>query len=631
MRKNLDPNINPEKQHANSIKGSVVKPYIGQGRAGLKRKRSDPINQTMNSPSELSQKIPGKTKIETGKTHLGHSKDPVHIINNADTGITHTKHLMPDVSFNPGQTYRPPPTPMRSNVPGSEESSQSSSSVENINLDINLDFEENSPFQEDVISEFFQRPDKSFFQDPKELNNLINTGNLVQKFLPETQEDIDKIFKIFRERYLKEHILPVEIKEIQARHLTSSHFKDIYLYLSQNKLPTSKTAIRKVETLAERYILLDSLLFKITPEKESVVLAVSETCPDKIISLYHSSLFAGHQGVIKTYLTISETFFIPNLVHYLMSYIKGCYICQLACNEKPPVRQLQTKINPNYIPLSRLSMDLKVMPRSHIGYKFILCIIDEVTNYLITVPIHQAKSEEIGKALIENVITKCFIPEYIIIDKGSAFMYLLLTCLLNKFNIKIRTVVPYNQAEHGIKSLSTILTKHLINLGQMWPKYLPLATFSCNMFNTPNLVNYSPYELTFGRKPRPLINLDSNPDIKVSGTFKEYYELLNKRLKYLHDILLNFKSRRLAMVNKDSMFFQYKSKNLVYIISPLTRQLHTASHKVSIKYVGPVTIYRIIVPDNYLLMTLDGRILRGLFEQEKLKPCNHKNKSGKCP
>ena len=84
----------------------------------------------------------------------------------------------------------------------------------------------------------------------------------------------------------------------------------------------------------------------------------------------------------------------------------------------------------------------------------------------------------------------------------------------------------------------------------MWPKYLLLATFEYNTFNTPNLGNYSPYELTYGSKPRSLLNLESNPDIKVSGTFKEYYELLNKRLKYLHDILLNFKSKKLAMVNK---------------------------------------------------------------------------------
>ena len=258
-------------------------------------------------------------------------------------------------------------------------------------VQINLDFEDNPPFQEGVISETFQRPDKSFFQDPKELKDLINTGNLIQMFLPK-QADIDKILKMIQKKVLRGTHLLVEVKDIQAGYLSSSHFKDIYLYLSQNKLPTSKTAIRKVEMLAERYILLDSLLFKITPEKETAVLAVPETCTDKIITLYHSSLFARHQGVIKPYLTISEKFFIPNLIHYLRSYIKGCHICQLACNEKPPAWQLQTRINPNYIPISRLSMDLKVVPKLHKGHKFILCIINEVVNYLITVPIYQAKS-----------------------------------------------------------------------------------------------------------------------------------------------------------------------------------------------------------------------------------------------
>ena len=74
------------------------------------------------------------------------------------------------------------------------------------------------------------------------------------------------------------------------------------------------------------------------------------------------------------------------------------------------------------------------------------------------------------------------------------------------------------------------------------------------------------------------------------------------------------------MINKDRDFFQYKSGDLVYIISPLTSQLYTVSHKVAIKYVGPVVIYKIIDPHNYLLMALDGKILRGLFEQERLKP-----------
>ena len=131
---------------------------------------------------------------------------------------------------------------------------------------------------------------------------------------------------------------------------------------------------------------------------------------------------------------------------------------------------------------------------------------DEVTNYLITVTIHPAKSDEVGDALIENDITKYCVPEYIIMYQDSTFMSSIMTCLLKKFDIKIKTVVPYNHqshwGEHGIKSLSNILTKHLTNLGQMWLKYLSLAMFAYNTFNTPNLGNQSPYELIFGRKPR---------------------------------------------------------------------------------------------------------------------------------
>ena len=111
-----------------------------------------------------------------------------------------------------------------------------------------------------------------------------------------------------------------------------------------------------------------------------------------------------------------------------------------------------------------------------------------------------------------------------------------MTYLFQKFHIKIKTVAPYDhqslQAEHWIKSLSCILAKHLANLGQMWTKYLSLAMFAYNTFYTPNLGNYSQYELTFGRKPKLLLNVESNPDIKVSRNFREYYELLNKRIKY---------------------------------------------------------------------------------------------------
>ena len=197
--------------------------------------------------------------------------------------------------------------------------------------------------------------------------------------------------------------------------------------------------------------------------------------------------------------------------------------------------------------MSRLSMDLKVMPRSQKGHHYILCVIDEVTKYLITAPIYQAKSEEIGDALIENVISKFGTPEYIIMDQDSAFMSTLMNYLFKRLGIKIKTVGPYNhqslQAEHEIKSLSTILTKHLTGQGQNWNKLPCLVTFTYNTFNTQYRCNHSPFELMFGRQPKILLGLETDPNIKVSGTYQDYCTLLNKRLHYLQNVLQNFQSK----------------------------------------------------------------------------------------
>ena len=307
--------------------------------------------------------------------------------------------------------------------------------------------------------------------------------------------------------------------------------------------------MRKVKIHAEKYILLDFLLFILTtiPGKEAALLAIPETSADKIITLYHSNLFSGYQGVIKTYLTINDRFFIPNLIHYFRSYIKGCHICQLNRKDKPQMGQLQTRINLNYRPLLRLSMDLKVIWRSIRGHRYILSVIDEVTNYMIASPVKYSRSAEVGEALINDVISKYCVPDYMIMDLDSAFMSSLMNYLFKRLGIKIKTVAPYNhqslQVEHGIKFLSNILTKHLTGLGEMWPDYLLFATLAYNTYNSLNLSNYSPYELVFRRKPKLLLDLEMDPDIKVSATYKEYCERLQKRLKYLHKVLQDFKTR----------------------------------------------------------------------------------------
>ena len=123
--------------------------------------------------------------------------------------------------------------------------------------------------------------------------------------------------------------------------------------------------------------------------------------------------------------------------------------------------------------MTRLSTDLKVMLRSYEGHTFILVVIDEVTNFMVTIPIYWSRLEWISDALRKHVFNKYSIPDCMIMYQDSAFTSALIDCLFKKLGIKIKTVAPHNhhtiQAEQGIKSLAIILMKHLTASSQYWP------------------------------------------------------------------------------------------------------------------------------------------------------------------
>ena len=125
---------------------------IGQGRARSKGKKPDPINQAINQPSNLSQEIPGRTKIETRKTNS------MHTTNSANDRLVNNNPFMPDVLFHPDPILKPSTHPTKQNM-------KCKQNLQNINPNINFDFKENSPFQEGIMSETFQRLDKSLDVD----------------------------------------------------------------------------------------------------------------------------------------------------------------------------------------------------------------------------------------------------------------------------------------------------------------------------------------------------------------------------------------------------------------------------------------------------------------------------------
>ena len=103
VQKALDPNLRPEKQQSISKQGKSERLWMGQGRAGSRRRKPDPINQAINKPLDVTQRIPRGTKIVTGKTNSAQGTNSMH-----DRLINNNNPFMPHVPLHTDPLLKPP-------------------------------------------------------------------------------------------------------------------------------------------------------------------------------------------------------------------------------------------------------------------------------------------------------------------------------------------------------------------------------------------------------------------------------------------------------------------------------------------------------------------------------------------
>ena len=240
----------------------IPKPRIGQGRARLRRKvkTNQPIPLPQQTPAHpITTHVP-KTALPLPEPII---QSQVNVCPQQHMPTPLPQHQLvdptcivqpigPKIQHRPSPPYhdpyaRPPPRP-----PDVTDPTDSQKDLLDNDLDRNVDIEENSPFQEGIISEIYERLDTSYIQEPQELKDLIDTTKLIQKFLPK-QMDIDKILDIIKRKVLKGTHLPLTIKEIQAGYLSSPYFKDLYLFLSQNKLPEQKIIHKESQNISRKF------------------------------------------------------------------------------------------------------------------------------------------------------------------------------------------------------------------------------------------------------------------------------------------------------------------------------------------------------------------------------------------
>ena len=168
-------------------------------------------------------------------------------------------------------------------------------------------------------------PEIKYTQTPQALVPIDTPLSIICKHIPR-QSDIDKIVKNIETCVIHSLELPIQAQDLVKAYQHSTHFHDIYQYITDGKLPSYVKAQNCIRAEALNYVVINHFLFRIGTRKDSFLLVIPEKYEPIIFNTNHDSLLAGHQGPYHTAMTIREKFFIHNLmnkveIHRSMSYL----------------------------------------------------------------------------------------------------------------------------------------------------------------------------------------------------------------------------------------------------------------------------------------------------------------------
>ena len=229
-------------------------------------------------------------------------------------------------------------------------------------------------------------PEIKYTQIPQALVPIDTPLSVICKHIPQ-QLDIDKIVIHSLE-------LPIQAQDLIKAYQHSTHFHDIYQYITDGKLPSSVKAQNCIRAEALNYVVINNFLFRIDTQKDKdlekgnlFLLVIPEKYEPIIFNTYHDSLLAGHQGPYHTAMTIRQKFFIHNLMNKVKRYIEACHTCLKTKATYMKNQPVYGRMPVDYAPMQDLSIDIKTMPQAFKGYHLLLVITFDPTNFTIAVPL----------------------------------------------------------------------------------------------------------------------------------------------------------------------------------------------------------------------------------------------------
>ena len=323
-----------------------------------------------------------------------------------------------------------------------------------INPDLKTLFDVNS--NKEVITSI-KEPDNGILVKQRPVLMMPEKVTIYRCHIPQ-QVEIDRALTELCSKVIRQLVVNFKMADLIREYDRSVHFKDIYSYIARDKLNGNQQIQKRVLRESANYVVANKLLFKLEKLKEGKewqyhpVLVIPEKFEANIFHMYHNSLFACHQELWKTFLTIRNKFFISNLSTKLRMYIEACLVCQRIKPKQDKNKPYYGYIPKDYIPLEHLAIDIKYMPDGFDNFKFIVLTTCEHTKFVFAILTKERDAQSVSDALIHRVFTISGPPQFLSVDKDRALTGQVISTLLQSMNCSMQIISPWShgssKAEH---------------------------------------------------------------------------------------------------------------------------------------------------------------------------------------
>jgi len=458
------------------------------------------------------------------------------------------------------------------------------------------------------------------FPEPKVLSRMPFQDEIVKPL----QKYVTKIHPII--------MIPCCNDELRSAQKHDAFLGPIFAYLLNGKISGDRSQVKQVIKLADSFVLLNDLLYAVAISSKFEILSLRLCMPEQyviaLLEIYHEKVCAGHIGITKLYLTVKALFYVRNLYKHCLEFVRLCLQCQRMvlpenANQDRPFQPRILSLESQ--PFQTVTYDLMSLPEAH-GYTCALVIQCILTRWIITVPLRSKRTEIIAQAIYDHLIIPYFVPEVISCDLEPSFCSQLMKALQKCLGIELKTVKVLSHAslvaERAIKSVSALLKSLLEFRYDKWPYLITSVARSYN-HSVLTEIGYSPAYLLFLREETAFWNLDVAPLATIASTYDQYVEMLKLRMNTVRNCLVKLhneiKLKQTAQhAGRRAKLITFLQGDLCVLFAPAYSGLH-ASQKWVIHQVGPLFIWKVINPAEYVLATIDNEVLPGTYHVSRLK------------